>query len=58
MICRPRRISAEAIPPALSLGQHGHRAEHLDVDQPTRSIEQAAGEHHVPDDLATILGDQ
>jgi hypothetical protein len=39
-------------------GQDGQGAEHLHLNQPPRSIEQAAGEHDVPYDLPVVLGNQ
>src|SRR4051812_1461184 len=35
--------------------QHTDRTEHLHVDEPARSVEPAAGEHHVSDDLADVV---
>ena len=40
------------------VGADAKRAEHLDRDQPARRVEQAATEHHVPDDFSGELGDQ
>lgn len=40
------------------VGPHGQGAEHLNIDQPPRGIEQAASEHDVPDDVARVLRDE
>lgn len=39
-------------------GQHRDWAEHLHVDEPWSSVEPAAREQHVSDDVAVVLSDQ
>jgi hypothetical protein len=46
---------ADATP--LVFGKDGERAQHLNLDQSLWCVEQAAGEHDVPDDLPLLLGD-
>ncbi len=45
-------------PLSLMFGLHPDGTEYLHVNEPARSVEQAPGEHHVPDHTAAVLGDQ
>ncbi len=46
----------DALP--LPHGQHRDRAQYVDIDEPTRGVQEAGCEHHVPDDLSLVLGDR